>query len=318
MLCGCDPETLDDQSGRIDKKLKQKKQFVFLISYNFPIWKINLYNMKNLLFAALFAVFLISCTTTPKPSLVKIHTPEGDIIVRLYDSTIKHKQNFIALVSNGYYNGTLFHRVIEKFMIQGGDPVSKHAKPGQLLGDGDTNYTIPFEYVPSYLHKRGALAAARESDDVNPEKASSGTQFYIVQGKKFTNDELTAVELKVERRTKQYILMDLLKKSGKQDELSSFKTMVDKRDTASMNKVINKYRNAVEAEYLRKRPFRITDEQRKIYTTLGGTPHLDGAYTVFGEVVSGMEVVDKIAAAKTDTNDRPIVNVPLRMEMYKK
>ncbi len=274
--------------------------------------------MRKIVFSLFVGALLFSCVSKPKPTLVSIQTPQGEIVVRLYDSTIKHKENFKTLVSSGYYDGTLFHRVIEKFMIQGGDPTSKKAKPGQFLGDGDTNYIIPFEHVPSYLHKRGALAAARESDDVNPGKASSGTQFYIVQGKVFTNDELTAVELKVERRTKQFIMMDLLKKDGKQEELNSFKTMVDKRDTAAMNKVIAKYRNAVEAEYLRKKPFKISDEQRRVYTTIGGTPHLDGAYTVFGEVITGMEVVDKIAAVKTDTNDRPLENVPVKMKILKK
>jgi cyclophilin family peptidyl-prolyl cis-trans isomerase len=230
---------------------------------------------------------------------------------------VQHKENFIKLASRGYFDGLLFHRVIEKFMIQGGDPTSRNAKPGVLLGDGDTNYTVPFEYIPSYLHKRGAFGAAREGDDVNPLKASSASQFYIVQGKVFTNEELDAVELKVERRTKQYILMNLLKKSGKEDELKAFHMMVDQRDTASIRNVIEKYHDAVEAEYLRTKPFKITDAQRRVYTTIGGTPHLDGAYTVFGEVVSGMEVVDKIAAVKTDTNDRPVKDIPMTIKLIK-
>jgi cyclophilin family peptidyl-prolyl cis-trans isomerase len=224
----------------------------------------------------------------------------------------------VKLAEKHYFDGTLFHRVIHEFMIQGGDPESRNAKPGALLGDGDTNYTIPFEYVPSYLHKRGAFAAARESDDENPLKASSASQFYIVQGKVFTNDELDAVELKVERRTKQYILIDFLKKQGKEDEIKAFKQMMSERDTAGIRTVIEKYHDAVEAAYLRTKPFKISEEQRKIYTTLGGTPHLDGAYTVFGEVISGMEVVDKIAAVQTDTNDRPVVDIPMKIKILKK
>jgi cyclophilin family peptidyl-prolyl cis-trans isomerase len=273
--------------------------------------------MRNSLIIAFLAIVLIACTSKPKETLVSISTPYGDIVVKLYDSTAKHKENFIKLASIGYYNGTLFHRVISKFMIQGGDPTSRNAKPGVKLGDGDTSYTIPFEYFPSYLHKRGAFAAARESDDVNPLKASSASQFYIVQGKVFTNEELDAVESKVERRTKQYIMMDLLKKDGKEDELKDFKQFVEQRDTANMRLVIEKYRNAVDAQYMRTKPFKITDEQRRIYTTIGGTPHLDGAYTVFGEVVSGMEVVDKIAAVQTDTNDRPVKDIPMTIKLIK-
>ncbi len=273
--------------------------------------------MKNILIVAILSLLLLACASKPKDTLVSITTPYGEIVVKLYDSTAKHRDNFIRLADAGYFNGTLFHRVIEKFMIQGGDPTSRNAKPGVLLGDGDTNYTIPFEYVPAYLHKRGAFAAARENDDVNPLKASSASQFYIVQGKVFTSDELDAVELKVERRTKQYIMMDLLKKEGKEDELKAFRKMVDTRDTANIRIVIEKYRNAVEAQYLRTKPYKITDEQRRVYTSIGGTPHLDGAYTVFGEVVSGMEIVDKIAAVKTDTNDRPIKDIPMTIKIIK-
>jgi len=273
--------------------------------------------MKNIFFLAILVILLAACTSKPKETQVTITTPYGDIVVRLYDSTARHRENFIKLASAGYFNGTLFHRVIEKFMIQGGDPTSRNAKPGILLGDGDTTYTVPFEYVPSYLHKRGAFAAARENDDENPLKASSASQFYIVQGKVFTNDELDAVELKVERRTKQYIMMDLLKKEGKEDELKIFRQYVAQRDTANMRMVIEKYRNAVEAQYLRTKPFKITDDQRRIYTTIGGTPHLDGAYTVFGEVVSGMEIVDQIAAVATDTNDRPVKDIPMTIKIIK-
>jgi peptidylprolyl isomerase len=273
--------------------------------------------MKNVFFVLVLFIVLAACTSKPKDTLVSITTPYGDIIVKLYDSTAKHKENFVKLASAGYFNGTLFHRVIEKFMIQGGDPSSRNAKQGVLLGDGDTNYTIPFEYIPSYLHKRGAFAAARENDDENPLKASSASQFYIVQGKIFTNDELDAVELKVERRTKQYIMMDLLKKQGKENELKTFRQFVEQRDTANIRLVIEKYRNAVDAQYLRTKPFKITNEQRRVYTSIGGTPHLDGAYTVFGEVVSGMEIVDQIAAVETDTNDRPVKDIPMTIKIIK-
>lgn len=273
--------------------------------------------MKNTLIIAILAALLFACASKPKETLVSITTPYGNIVVKLYDSTARHKENFIKLADKGYFNGTLFHRVIRNFMIQGGDPSSRNAVPGALLGDGDTNYTIPFEYVPSYLHKRGAFAAARENDDVNPLKASSASQFYIVQGKVFTNEELDAVEQKVERRTKQYIMMDMLKKEGKEDELKAFRQMADKRDTANIRLIINKYRNAVEAQYMRTKPFKLTPEQRRVYTTIGGTPHLDGAYTVFGEVVSGMDIVDQIAAVQTDTNDRPVQDIRISIKVLR-
>ena len=274
--------------------------------------------MKNTLIIAILAALLVACTSKPKETFVTITTPYGNIVVKLYDSTVKHRENFIKLADKGYFNGTLFHRVIKNFMIQGGDPSSRNAMPGALLGDGDTSYTIPFEYVPSYLHKRGAFAAARENDDVNPLKASSASQFYIVQGKVFTNEELDAVEQKVERRTKQYIMMDLLKKEGKEDELKAFRQMADKRDTANIRLIINKYRNAIEAQYMRTKPFKLTPEQRRVYTTIGGTPHLDGAYTVFGEVVSGMDIVDQIAVVQTDTNDRPVQDIRITIKVLKK
>jgi len=273
--------------------------------------------MKNIFIIAILVVLLAACTSRSKETLVNISTPYGNIVVKFYDSTARHKENFIKLANAGYFNGTLFHRVIRNFMIQGGDPTSRNAKPGVKLGDGDTNYTIPFEYFPSYLHKRGAFAAARESDDKNPSKASSASQFYIVQGKVFTNAELDAVELKVERRTKQYIMMDLMKKEGKENEREAFNQMVERHDTTNMKLVIDKYRNAIEAQYLRTRPFKLTEEQRRVYTTIGGTPHLDEAYTVFGEVVSGMDVVDKIAANQTDANDRPLIDIPLTIKVIK-
>jgi len=273
--------------------------------------------MKKTFFFLFLLSVIFACSSKPKDTLVSINTPYGEIVVKLYDSTPKHRENFLKLAESGFYNGTLFHRVIEKFMIQGGDPSSRKAKLGDTFGNGDTTYTIPFEYESSYLHKRGALAAARENDDINPQKASSGSQFYIVQGKIFTNDELDAVESKVERRTKHYIMMNLLKKEGKEDELAAFHKVVNARDTAGIRMVINKYRNAVEAEYMRTKPFKITEAQRKIYTTIGGTPHLDGAYTVFGEVISGMEVVDKIAAVQRDGNDRPLKDIPMTVKVLK-
>ena len=196
-------------------------------------------------------------TTRNMENLTKVlfKTSEGDIIIALYDNTPKHKENFLKLVKDGYYNGILFHRIIQGFMIQTGDPESKDAPAGKMLGNGGPGYTIPAEFKPENYHKRGAVAAARQGDQVNPTKASSGSQFYIVDGKPF--------------------------------------------NASMMAQISYQYGKA------------FTDEQRKIYETIGGAPFLDGNYTVFGEVVEGMDVVDRIAAKPKDRYDRPTTDVKI-------
>ncbi len=193
---------------------------------------------------------------------VKIETSMGDMVVKLYNETPNHRDNFLKLVKDGTYNDLLFHRVIKNFMIQGGDPNSRNAKPGQMLGDGGLGYTVPAEFVPELFHKKGALAAARQGDDVNPNKESSSCQFYIVQGETWNADRLKLVEQRM----------------GK-----SF-----------------------------------TKEQAEVYATIGGTPFLDGDYTVFGEVVDGLEVIDKIAEAQGDYMNRPLEDVKMKMTILKK
>lgn len=188
-----------------------------------------------------------------KETIILMSTTLGDIKLKLYNETPKHRDNFIKLVNEHYYDSTLFHRVIQGFMIQGGDPNSRKAAPGVMLGNGETGYTIPAEFNPMLFHKKGVLAAARQGDEVNPKKESSGCQFYIVQGKPCTNADLDNYE-------------------------SRMKT-------------------------------KFTPEQRKAYTTIGGTPHLDGNYTVYGEVIEGLDVVDKIAATPVDQMTRPVKDV---------
>jgi peptidylprolyl isomerase len=271
--------------------------------------------MKKILLILTCATLLFSCNPKPKEDVIAIHTPYGVIEVELYDKTPLHHKNFLKLAESGYYDSSLFHRVIEGFMIQGGDPDSKHAKEGQLLGDGDTNYRIPFEYVSEYMHKRGVLAAARESDDVNPAKESSGCQFYIVQGRKFTDAGLDSAEAKRERSTKSFILLRIIKQEKDSSELKQFQQFIRKRDVTGINRVIQKYRDQVDAQYMKTAPWKLSPEQRRVYKTIGGAPHLDGAYTVFGEVVSGMEVVDRIAAVPRDSNDRPLRDVRIWMEV---
>ena len=188
-------------------------------------------------------------TKEKKETMVVISTNYGDMKIKLYDETPLHRDNFIKLAKEGFFDGLLFHRVIPQFMIQGGDPTSKDAKPGQQLGAGGPGYTIPAEFNPNFIHKKGALSAARQGDQVNPKRASSGSQFYIVQGR-----------------------------------------------TAS-------------AQDLQRGSIKYSDEQIKIYEEQGGTPFLDGQYTVFGEVVEGLDVIDKIAAVRTAPGDRPVEDV---------
>lgn len=218
--------------------------------------------MKKIL-AVLLSVFIgfTALAKGPENQYVRVKTSYGECIIRLYNETPKHRDNFIKLVKKGFYNGTLFHRVIQNFMIQGGDPDSKTAKPGQALGDGDVGYTVPAEFRESLFHKRGVLAAAR---DDNPAKASSGCQFYIVEGKRFTDEDLDKLE---------------------QTRLKGHK---------------------------------IPAWQREWYKSVGGTPHLDQNYTVYGEVVSGLDMVDLIAAVKKDERDRPVTDIPMTVTLLSK
>lgn len=217
--------------------------------------------MKKLIISLLIVAGLFKFNVMAQ-KYVLISTDYGDMKVKLYDETPLHQENFIKLAKEGFYNGTLFHRVIKDFMIQGGDPDSKNAEPGKMLGSGGPGYTIPAEIKPGLYHKKGALAAARLGDPMNPQKASSGSQFYIVQGKKYTDNELNMLEMRMGTK--------------------------------------------------------FTPEQKEIYKTLGGTPFLDNEYTVFGEVVEGLEVIDKIAAVAKDRHDRPTNDVKMTVKVVDK
>jgi len=194
-----------------------------------------------------------------KEQLVKISTDYGDMVIKLYNETPKHRDNFIKLAKEGFYDGTIFHRVIKDFMIQGGDPQSKNPVPGAMYGNGGPGYTIPAEFNKNLYHKKGALAAAREGDQVNPTKASSGSQFYIVQGKTYTNTELNTIGQR----------MGII----------------------------------------------FPQDHKQVYETLGGTPFLDMNYTVFGEVIMGLDVIDKIAAVQTLPGDRPAKDVKMTVSL---
>ncbi|WP_212001412.1 peptidylprolyl isomerase [Chitinophaga sp. HK235] len=214
---------------------------------------------KTLLLCTL--LLTIAAFAMAKNRKVKVITPYGTMVIHLYDQTPKHRNNFLKLSRQHFYDSTLFHRVIKQFMIQGGDPDSKHAQPGAALGNGDVGYTIPAEFQLDLFHRKGALAAARDN---NPAKASSGCQFYIVQGKVFTDEQLDQLE----------------------------KTRLGGR--------------------------KIPVDQREIYKTQGGSPHLDQNYTVFGQVIKGLDVIDKIAAVKTDSLNRPLQDIPMKVRVIRK
>ena len=239
-----------------------------------------------------------------KRTLVKLETTMGNITVALYNETPKHRDNFIKLVKEGVYDSTLFHRVIKQFMIQAGDPDSKNASDTAMLGSGDVGYTIPAEFNPKFFHKKGVLAAARQGDDVNPEKASSGCQFYIVTGRKFTEPQLLGMENKINEQHEEALFDSLARQHMKE---------IYKMRKAGDNAGLLELQDTLEAQAReladKEEKFRFTPEQIKAYSTVGGAPHLDGSYTVFGEVTEGMEVVDNLEIAKTNRADRPIENI---------
>ena len=266
---------------------------------------------NNLFIIAVITVLLAACgagskksTDMEKRTQVKIETTMGDIVVELYNETPKHRDNFIKLAKEGMYDSTLFHRVIRQFMIQAGDPKSKTANDTAMLGGGDVGYTIPAEFVPKFFHKKGALAAARMGDDVNPNRESSGCQFYIVTGRKFREAQLLDMAGQKNNARVDEIFNELARKHMKE---------IYKLRKAGDNEALLELQDSLEAQayaqYKEEEPFMFTPEQLAAYSTIGGAPHLDGAYTVFGQVVSGIETVEKIEGTKTGKADRPVENV---------
>ena len=261
----------------------------------------------TMLFVSVFMLSLCPLHAQETETLVLIDTDMGKIKVKLFNDTPLHRDNFIKNVKEHRYDGLLFHRVIKQFMIQGGDINSKDAPLDAHLGDGDLDYTIPAEFVyPKYFHKKGALSAARQGDNVNPKKESSGCQFYIVTGKVFNDSTLLGMESQMNENKINVIFNTLAQKHMK--EIYKMRKANDENGLYDLQEKLF----AEAQEMAAKQPeFHFTPEQIEAYTTVGGTPHLDGEYTVFGEVVKGLDIVDKIQQVKTDRSDRPEEDVKI-------
>jgi cyclophilin family peptidyl-prolyl cis-trans isomerase len=273
--------------------------------------------MKRFLFfiVASLLVSIISCGTNGKSTgekIVLIKTEFGDIKVKLFDDTPKHRDNMIKLVSEGFYDDLLFHRVINHFMIQGGDPNSRNAQPDIQLGSGGPGYTIPAEINPKYFHKKGALAAARLGGPRNPQKESSGSQFYIVQGRVFRPGELDTLEINNNKQRK-----DLLMREQFQAVNNQLIDFQQKNNKEGFDKLVAEINMKVDSLFDARPKYIISPELRQAYTTIGGYPSLDGEYTVFGEVVEGLDVIDKIAAVQTNPANRPLQDIKMKIELVK-
>jgi cyclophilin family peptidyl-prolyl cis-trans isomerase len=270
-------------------------------------------NIRKYFLLTFVTVFLLSSCSSNKDnrnSFVLIKTTFGDIKVRLYDETPVHRDNFLKLVNNQVYEGVTFHRVIKDFMIQTGDPETKldylKGRPDSLL-----SYTLPAEFNPALFHKKGALAAARQGNEVNPEMRSSGTQFYIVQGIKYSDAELNQAEQRINDNLKQALFVRLIKEITDSNRIAG--------TNFNENQIQEKASIRMFDIMAAKGDFKIPEDHRNIYKTIGGTPRLDGTYTVFGEVVSGLDVVDRIASVQTDRNDRPLSDIRIiKMRLFYK
>lgn len=259
---------------------------------------------KPCLIAVAVISFLVTACAQKKDHVVTIHTAYGDMVAILYDETPKHKENFIKLVREHYYDSLLFHRVVKDFMIQGGDPDSKKAEEGARLGDGGPGYTIPAEINPRLFHEKGALSAARLGDAMNPDKASSGSQFYIVQGTRQTE-----AQLKLDFQKYNQALQQFFRMPENQPYQDSIRIYIESRDQQGFEAFLTGLRPLVEEKLGISVEKELAPELVEAYTTVGGTPSLDGEYTVFGKVISGLEVIDKIADVERDMFDRPVKDI---------
>ena len=281
-----------------DLNLKKMKKITFIII------------VSCIAFAAFFTNFVFAQTTKDLKMenqdgvLVELKTTLGDIIIKLYNDTPLHQKNFIKLVKDGYYDGLLFHRVINEFMIQTGDPNSKNAASGEMLGSGGPDYTLEAEIdYPKHYNKYGALAAARTGDQVNPERRSSGSQFYIVTGRKYSEQQWDVMQMRFHEEQLQQTFRKLVTQN--RDTIETLQKAGDEVKLEELRQQLIKETEATVGERV------LPENIKQDYTTVGGAPHLDGAYTVFGEVVKGMDVVEQIQKVETDSHDRPLEDVKI-------
>jgi peptidyl-prolyl cis-trans isomerase B (cyclophilin B) len=266
----------------------------------------------NRLFSLVIVMLLFLATgcaqDTKKDFLVTIKTPHGTMYAILYDETPQHKANFIKLVREKYYDSLLFHRVIQGFMIQGGDPDSRDAKPGQALGRGGPGYTLPAEINPKFFHEKGALSAARMGDQVNPKKESNGSQFYIVQGTVYPDSAMKQLEDGATYQKKNNCLRQILE----MPQYASLRQQIINKqqagDGAWLQSFFEKSDTLIVKVMPDYKPTKFSPEQKDAYSKKGGAPHLDNEYTVFGKVIKGLEIIDKIAAVEKGIGDRPVVD----------
>lgn len=259
-------------------------------------------------------VIIFSLKSFGQSTIIQVSTNLGEMKFKLYDDTPLHRDAFIELAKEGYYNGTLFYRVIQDFLIQGGSKSSKDAPPGKRIGYGDPDKTVHDEIRPNHFHKKGALCAPRQPDEVNPFQQSDISQFYIVKGSVYTQGELDTMEMAVNRPIRKKIIDKYLT-----PEISAqLKKLKEEKKVKEFREIAAKVKDQIETEYnLDPNTLEFTDEQREAYTTVGGYPDLDGKYTVFGECISGFDTIDKIAALKTDKNNRPYTDVKITVNVLK-
>ena len=270
--------------------------------------------MAKKILNTIFFLFLVSFTGLAQERVVLISTNLGDMKFRLYNDTPKHRDAFIQLAEESYYDGTLFYRVIQDYLIQGGSRSSRNAPPGKRIGYGDPDKTVNDEILPHYFHKKGALCAPRQPDEVNPFKQSDISQFYIVKGQVYTPGQLDTLELAVNRPIYKKVYKQIMTTSIREE----LKQLKEQKKVEEFRELAGKVKKDIDAEYhMQPGLLEFTEQQREAYTTVGGYPDLDGKYTIFGECIEGMDVIDKIASLKTDENDRPVRDVKITVKVLK-